>query len=43
MAVNVFNTASTSETLSRHDMLRWINDTLQLNYNKVEEMCSGML
>ena len=43
MAVNVFNTASTSENLSRHDMLQWVNSSLQLSYNKIEEMCSGEL
>ena len=41
MAVNVFNTASTAENLSRHEMLEWINNSLQLSYNKIEEMCSG--
>ena len=41
MAVNVFNTASTSENLSRHDMLMWINDSLEMSYAKIEEMCSG--
>ena len=41
MAVNVFNTASTSENLSRHDMLMWINDSLEMNHAKIEEMCSG--
>ena len=41
MAVNVYNTASTSENLSRHDMLAWINDSLELTYSKIEEMCSG--
>jgi len=41
MAVNVFNTASTSENLSRHDMLIWINGSLELSYSKIEEMCSG--
>ncbi len=40
-AVNVFNTASTAENLSRHDLLQWINQTLELKYVKVEEMCSG--
>lgn len=40
-AVNVYNTASTAENLSRHDMLQWINKTLELSYSKVEEMCSG--
>lgn len=41
MAVNVFNTGVTSDNLSRHDMLEWINGSLQTNYNKIEQMCSG--
>ena len=43
MAVNVFNTASTTETLSRHDMLAWINGSLETSFTKIEEMCSGEL
>lgn len=31
----------TSENLSRHDMLAWVNDSLQLNYTKIEQLCSG--
>ena len=41
MAVNVFNTASTSSDLSRHEMLDWLNTSLAMNYTKIEEMCSG--
>jgi len=41
MAVNVFSTSSTVENLSRHDMLNWVNDCLQSQYTKVEELCSG--
>lgn len=41
MAVNVFNTGATSDNLSRHEMLTWINDSLQTNFNKIEQMCSG--
>ncbi|CAL4075731.1 unnamed protein product, partial [Meganyctiphanes norvegica] len=41
MAVNVFSTSSTVENLSRHDMLNWVNDCLQSQYGKVEELCSG--
>ncbi|XP_033737640.1 microtubule-associated protein RP/EB family member 3-like isoform X2 [Pecten maximus] len=41
MAVNVFSTSATSDNLSRHDMLSWVNDNLQTNYAKVEELCSG--
>ncbi|KAM4695484.1 microtubule-associated protein RP/EB family member 3 isoform 1-T2 [Discoglossus pictus] len=41
MAVNVYSTSVTIENLSRHDMLAWVNDSLQLNYTKVEQLCSG--
>ncbi|XP_023325396.1 microtubule-associated protein RP/EB family member 1-like isoform X2 [Eurytemora carolleeae] len=41
MAVNVYATSGTTENLSRHDMLAWVNDCLQTRYGKIEEMCSG--
>ena len=41
MAVNVFSTSATTENLSRHDMLNWVNDCIQANYVKVEELCTG--
>ncbi|CAH2245353.1 microtubule-associated RP EB family member 3 isoform X1 [Pelobates cultripes] len=41
MAVNVHSTSVSSENLSRHDFLAWVNDSLQLNYSKIEQMCSG--
>ncbi|XP_077008474.1 microtubule-associated protein RP/EB family member 3 isoform X1 [Tamandua tetradactyla] len=41
MAVNVYSTSVTSENLSRHDMLAWVNDSLHLNYTKIEQLCSG--
>ncbi|XP_077345228.1 microtubule-associated protein RP/EB family member 3 isoform X2 [Lithobates pipiens] len=41
MAVNVYSTSVTSENLSRHDMLAWVNDSLQLSYTKIEQLCSG--
>jgi RP/EB family microtubule-associated protein len=41
MAVNVFSTTASTENLSRHEMLQWINDSLQTNYNKIEQLCSG--
>ena len=43
MAVNVYNTSVTSENLSRHDILGWINDTLRTNMTKIEELCTGNL
>jgi len=41
MAVNVYATSSTTDNLSRHDMLNWVNDCLSTRYAKIEEMCSG--
>lgn len=43
MAVNVYSTSMTNENLSRHDMLAWVNDSLQLTYTKIEQLCSGMI
>lgn len=37
----MFNTASTSENLSRHDLIQWMNDSLEMKYTRVEELCSG--
>ncbi|XP_037085977.1 microtubule-associated protein RP/EB family member 1-like [Pollicipes pollicipes] len=41
MAVNVHLTGVTSDNLSRHDMLAWLNDSLQASYAKIEELCDG--
>jgi len=41
MAVNVYSTSVTTDNLSRHDILGWINDTLQTHLVKVEELCTG--
>ncbi|XP_046850528.1 microtubule-associated protein RP/EB family member 1-like [Xenia sp. Carnegie-2017] len=41
MAVNVHLTSCTSDNLSRHDMLGWVNSQLQVNYTKIEQLCSG--
>ncbi|XP_047519591.1 microtubule-associated protein RP/EB family member 1 isoform X1 [Pieris napi] len=41
MAVNVYSTNVTLENLSRHDMLAWVNDALQSNFCKIEELCTG--
>ncbi|XP_059172594.1 microtubule-associated protein RP/EB family member 1-like isoform X3 [Physella acuta] len=40
-AVNVHSTNASENNLSRHDMIAWINDTLQTSYTKIEELCSG--
>lgn len=42
MAVNVFSTNATVGDLSRHDILAWVNSSLDLNYTKIEELCSGI-
>lgn len=41
MAVNVYSTSVTSENLSRHDMLSWVNDCLTSSFSKIEELCTG--
>ncbi|XP_067938181.1 microtubule-associated protein RP/EB family member 1-like [Watersipora subatra] len=41
MAVNVFSTSATAENLSRHDMLAWVNNTLESNFGKIEQLCTG--
>ena len=41
MAVNVYATGQTTDNLSRHDMLAWVNDCLQANFGKIEELCTG--
>ncbi|XP_059089476.1 microtubule-associated protein RP/EB family member 1-like isoform X1 [Tigriopus californicus] len=41
MAVNVYNTSVTTDNLSRHDMLAWVNQSLDARFNKIEEMCTG--
>ena len=41
MAVNVYSTSITQETMSRHDITAWVNDILSLNYTKVEQLSSG--
>ncbi|PAA94435.1 hypothetical protein BOX15_Mlig033627g1 [Macrostomum lignano] len=40
-AVNVHSTSQTTDNLSRHDILDWINTCLQANLGKIEELASG--
>uniref|UniRef100_A0A8C8TH76 Microtubule-associated protein RP/EB family member 1 n=1 Tax=Peromyscus maniculatus bairdii TaxID=230844 RepID=A0A8C8TH76_PERMB len=40
MAVNVYLTSVTNDTQSQNDMLAWINESLQLNLTKIEQLCS---
>jgi len=41
MAVNVFNTSVVCQNLSRHEMLAWVNGSLQSQIGKIEEMGTG--
>ena len=41
--MNVHSTSMTIENMSRHDMLAWVNDSLQLTYTKIEQLGSGKL
>ncbi len=41
MAVNVTATSATTDNLSRNDMIGWVNTSLECNYSKIEELCSG--
>ncbi|GAA6106056.1 microtubule-associated protein RP/EB family member 1a isoform X2 [Tachysurus ichikawai] len=41
MAVNVYSTSGTSDNLSRHDLLTWINSSLHMNHAKIEQLCTG--
>lgn len=41
MAVNVYATSGSTENLSRHEMLAWVNDCLQTRYTKIEDLCNG--
>ncbi len=41
MAVNVYSTSAATENLSRHEMLAWVNDSLQTSFQKIEQLCTG--
>uniref|UniRef100_A0A452UC86 Calponin-homology (CH) domain-containing protein n=2 Tax=Ursus TaxID=9639 RepID=A0A452UC86_URSMA len=41
MTVDIYSTSVTSDNLSLHDMLAWINESLQLNLMKIQQLCSG--
>merc|ERR1712059_230129 len=40
VAVNVYSSPN-KNNLSRHDMLAWVNSSIQTKYTKIEELCSG--
>ncbi|CAI5450957.1 unnamed protein product [Caenorhabditis angaria] len=39
--VNVYTTASSADNLSRHEMLMWVNDCLQAQFSKIEQLHTG--
>ncbi|CAB3397864.1 unnamed protein product [Caenorhabditis bovis] len=39
--VNVYTTASSADNLSRHEMLMWVNDCLQSQFTKIEQLHTG--
>uniref|UniRef100_A0A1B0BFC7 Calponin-homology (CH) domain-containing protein n=1 Tax=Glossina palpalis gambiensis TaxID=67801 RepID=A0A1B0BFC7_9MUSC len=41
MATNVYSTNATTEHLSVHDMLAWVNERLQAQFGKIEELRTG--
>lgn len=41
MPINVTSTSNNMDTLSRNELILFINETLQLHYTKVEQMCTG--
>ena len=40
MANNVYVTVF-SDNISRHDIINWVNTTLDTNLGKIEELCTG--
>uniref|UniRef100_A0AC35U9C2 Calponin-homology (CH) domain-containing protein n=1 Tax=Rhabditophanes sp. KR3021 TaxID=114890 RepID=A0AC35U9C2_9BILA len=41
MVVNVYSNSVTSNNISRQYLLAWINDSLEANFSKIEELSSG--
>lgn len=41
MVVNVYATSVTTENLSRHDILAWVNGCISAKFSKIEELCTG--
>lgn len=41
MAKNVFSTSASTERWSRHEMLSWVNNQMQSEFTKIEELCTG--
>uniref|UniRef100_A0A1B0B3G3 Uncharacterized protein n=1 Tax=Glossina palpalis gambiensis TaxID=67801 RepID=A0A1B0B3G3_9MUSC len=43
MATNLYSTNAPTENLSVHDMLAWVNERLQAQFGKIEELRAGAL
>ncbi|ALC49892.1 CG15306, partial [Drosophila busckii] len=41
MAVNVYATNGSTKNISRTELLAWVNKTMQSQFLKVEELCTG--
>uniref|UniRef100_A0A1A9V0L8 Microtubule-associated protein RP/EB family member 1 n=1 Tax=Glossina austeni TaxID=7395 RepID=A0A1A9V0L8_GLOAU len=41
MATHVYSTSASTENLSADDMLVWVNNRLQAQFAKIEELCTG--
>ena len=39
--INVFNTSVTTQNLSRHELLAWVNGSLTSQLTKIEHLCTG--
>ncbi|CAK9297368.1 unnamed protein product [Gordionus sp. m RMFG-2023] len=40
-AINVYATSCTTDNLSRHEMLTWVNECIQSHFIKIEQLCSA--
>ena len=39
--INVFSTSVTTQNLSRHELLAWVNGSLTAQLTKIEHLCTG--
>lgn len=39
--INVYTTSVTTDNMSRQDMLLWVNDCLQAEFSKIEQLHTG--
>ncbi|EDW85011.2 uncharacterized protein Dwil_GK12829 [Drosophila willistoni] len=41
MVVNVYSTNGRADNPSRHEMLAWVNESLQSDFSKIDDLCTG--